>query len=114
MNPYAEVDVVIDAWVKATGSTLLTEWAEEPARFFHIPGDPPHECFQIVIFPPSGDRIVVQAAAIDTNNDAEMEMLQTSEGSIRELDAMMAAAVATIETWKLGYDRQRSAATQQI
>lgn len=100
MNPYSEVDSVIDAWVNATGSTLFTEWADEPSRFFHIPGDPPHECFQIVVFPPSADRIVVQAAAIDTNDDTEREMLQSSEGSVAELDAMMSAAVATIETWK--------------
>lgn len=100
MNPYAEVDSVIDPWVKTTGSTLFTEWANRPSRFFHIPGDPPHECFQIIVFPPSADRIVAQAAAIDTNDDAEMEMLRTSEGSVGELEAMIAAAIATIETWK--------------
>ena len=55
MNPYAEVESVIDAWVRATGSTLFTEWAGEALSFFHIPGDPPHECFQIVIFPPAAD-----------------------------------------------------------
>jgi hypothetical protein len=27
MSSYAEVDDVIAAWVKATGSTLFTEWA---------------------------------------------------------------------------------------
>ncbi|MGZ8337424.1 MAG: hypothetical protein ACXWU1_12255, partial [Allosphingosinicella sp.] len=76
------------------------EWAGKPARFFHIPGEPPHECFQIAVFPPSTGRIVVQAAAIDTNDDTEMEMLQEWEGLVGELNAMLAAAVATIEGWK--------------
>jgi hypothetical protein len=100
MNPYVEVDSVIDAWVKATGATLFTEWADRPSRYVHIPGDPPFECFQIVVFPPRDDRIVVQVAAIDTNDDTELEMLQTSEGSVGELEAMLATAIATIETWK--------------
>jgi hypothetical protein len=78
-----------------------------PSRFFHIPGDPPRECFQIVVFPPSSDRVVVQAAAIDTNDGAEMEMLQTSEGSIADLDALLAWAVATIETWKQRHQDRR-------
>ena len=100
MIAYAEVDSVIEAWVKATGSTLFTEWADKPARFFHNPGAPPHECFQISIKPPSGDKIVLFARAIDTNDDTEMEMEQTWEGPISGLDAMLASAVATIERWK--------------
>lgn len=71
LDPYSEVDGVIDTWINATGSTLFTGWAEDPLRYFHLPGDPPHECFQIVIFLPSADRVVVQAAAIDTNDNTE-------------------------------------------
>jgi hypothetical protein len=51
---------------------------------------------------------VVQAAAIDTNDDTEMEMMQISEGSVGELDALIAAAVATIETWRQRHDRSSS------
>jgi hypothetical protein len=100
MNPYAEVDGVIDVWVETSGSTLFTGSADRPSRFFHIPGDPPHECFQIVVFPPAAGRIVVQAAAIDTNDDSETEMMRISEGPVGELDAMIAAAFATVESWK--------------
>ena len=100
MNPYADVDGVIDACVKTIGSTLFTDWNGKPSRFFHIPGDPPHECFQIVVFPPSADRVVVQAAAIDTNDDTELEMLRTSEGSVEEIDTLLGWAVATVESWK--------------
>jgi len=61
MSDYAAVDGVIDDWVKATGSTLFTEWAGQPARFFHVPGAPPSECFQISIEPPSADAVTVRA-----------------------------------------------------
>jgi hypothetical protein len=108
VDPYADLDGVIDAWVKATGSTLFTSEGEKPSRFFHIPGDPPHECFRITVFPPSGGRIVVQAAAIDTNDDTEEEMIRITEGSLAELDAMMAAALATIESWKQRHVRSWS------
>ena len=103
MNPYADVDDVIDAWVKATNSQLFTEWADKPARFFHIAGEAPYECFQITVFPPSAGRIVVQAAAIDMNGDSEEEMLRISEGLVEELNTMMAASVGAIEAWKERY-----------
>lgn len=98
MTAYADMDDVIDAWVKATGSTLFNEWAGRPARFFHVPGTPPFDCFQVSIDPPSGSRVAVSARSIDTNDDAEME--QVWEGSVGELDAMLAAAMTAIETWK--------------
>lgn len=100
MISYAHVDGVIDAWVKATGSTLFTEWADKPARFFHIPGTPPFECFQISIDPPSPNGIVVFARAIETNDHTEKGMEQTWEGPVSELDKLLAAAVATVERWK--------------
>ena len=100
MDPYAAVDAVIARWVKATGSTLFSEWSGEPTRYFHIAGDPPHECFQVVIFPPSIGEIVVQAAAIDTNDNSELEMLQIWRGRPEDLDALIADAVATVDAWK--------------
>ena len=101
MNPYDEIDETIDAWVKATGSHLFTEWADKPARFFHIPGNPPHECFQISITPPADGNIRVVAAAIDTNDDSEMDLEQVWEGPVAGLDGMLASAKATIERWKI-------------
>lgn len=98
MSDFAAVDGVIDAWVKATGSTLFTDWAGQPARFFHVPGKPPFECFQIVVFPPSQGNVAVQASSIDTNDDAEM--MELWEGPVSTLDDMMATAVATVEKWK--------------
>jgi hypothetical protein len=59
MSAYAEVDDVITEWVKATGSKLFTEWADAPARYFHIPGDPPFECFQVSVRPPEEGRTSV-------------------------------------------------------
>jgi len=109
MNPYADVDIVITAWAKAIGFRLFSDGSDgQPSRFFHIPGDSPHECFQIVIFPPSADRIAVQAAAIDTNDDTEKEMLETWEGSVEELDALLVAAVATIDVWKRRHRHERA------
>jgi hypothetical protein len=98
VTEHSDIDGVINAWVNATASTLFVD--ERGSKTFHIPGAPPHECFQIVVFPPSEDQIVVQAAAIDTNNDTEMEMLRTWNGSTRELDAMLSEAMATVEAWK--------------
>jgi hypothetical protein len=100
MSDYAAVDRVIDAWVKATGSTLFTDWAGQPARFFHIPGKPPFECFQISIQPPAGHAVSVLARAIDTNDDSELEFEKSWHGSVAELDAMLSEAVETVERWR--------------
>ena len=100
MSDYAAVDGVIDAWVKKAGSTLFTEWAGAPARHFHIPGDPPFECFQVSVLAPENGRTAVVARAIDTNDDAENKMDQTWEGPITELDGMLRSAFFTIEKWK--------------
>lgn len=98
MDDYACVDRVIDAWVNAAGSTLYTEWAGKPARFFHVPGAPPFECFQVSVGSPSAGRVAVLARSIDTNDDAELE--RAWEGPVGELDAMLADAMATVETWR--------------
>ncbi len=98
MTDYSEVDGVIDHWVRATGSTLCSEWAGKSARFFYLPGEPPFECFQISIDPPETGRLAVLARSIDTNDDSEME--QTWEGPIENLDTMLRSAIAAIEVWK--------------
>jgi hypothetical protein len=100
MTSYADVDGVIDAWVKATGSTLFTEWADQPARYFHVPGAPPFESFQISVNPPSSGRIAVTARALDTNDDTEDNLERTWEGPVEELNQMLSDAVAIIEVWK--------------
>jgi hypothetical protein len=96
---YADLDPTISKWVEATSSTLFTEWAGEPSRYFHLSGDPPFECFQIVVFPPAKGDVSVQASSIDTNDDAEMMHLW--EGPVAKLDEMLAVAVATVEQWKV-------------
>ena len=106
MSGYADVDDVIDAWVKSTGSTLFTEWAGAPARFFHVPGDPPFECFQVSVRQPEDGRTAVIARAIDANDNTDERMDQTWEGSIAQLDEMLEAALATIGKLKLR-DRTR-------
>jgi hypothetical protein len=100
LSPYSEVDPVIAKWVEAIGSPLTTEWADEPARFFYIGGDPPFECFQIYISPPKDGRIAIYAHAVDTNDDTEDELNNSWEGKVGELDSMISAAVANIELWK--------------
>ena len=100
MNGYADVDGVIAKWVRSADSTLYTEWADAPARFFHIHGDPPFECFQISVQAPEGGLTAVTARAIDTNDDTDEEMDQTWRGEISELDRMLSAAVTAIEKWK--------------
>lgn len=106
MSGYADVDDVIDKWVRSTGSSLFTEWADAPARFFHVPGDPPFECFQVSVHPPVDGRTGVTARAIDTNDNTEETMDQTWEGPTGELDWMLGAAMALIEKWK---GRERNA-----
>ncbi|MET2830837.1 hypothetical protein [Mesorhizobium shangrilense] len=104
MTTYADVDRIIDLWVKATGSTLFTEWAGKPARFFHIGGTRPFECFQISIDLPGPYEIAVFARAIDTCDDTEMEMQRTWTGPVSQLDEMLATAVAIVEQWKARWD----------
>ena len=99
MTDYADLDPTISKWVEATSSILFTEWAGEPSRYFHIPGQPPFECYQIVVFPPARGDVTVQAASIDTNDQAEM--MQLWEAPVATLDDMMAVAVATVEQWKV-------------
>lgn len=100
MKDFAAVDSVIKSWVEATGSKLFTKWAGEPARFFHIPGKPPHECFQISIDRPSANEVTVFASAIDTNDDSESDLGKSWRGSLFELNAMLSEAVETVEAWK--------------
>ena len=100
MGGYADVDDVINKWVGSIGSTLFTDWADSPARFFHVPGDPPFECFQVSVHLPVDGRTGVTARAIDTNDGTEHAMEQTWRGSTDELDEMLGAAVALIERWK--------------
>src|SRR5436190_7019832 len=100
MNGYAEVDSVIANWIQSTGSTLFTEWADAPARYFHVPGDPPFECFQVSVHLPENGQTGVTARAIDTNDDTENDLDQTWKGPVRQLDDMLRAAMATIEEWK--------------
>jgi hypothetical protein len=99
VTDYTDLDPTIGKWVEATSSTLFTEWAGEPSRYFHLPGEPPFECFQIVVFPPAGGDVRVQAASIDTNDDAEM--MQLWGGPVATLDDMLAVAVAKVEQWKV-------------
>lgn len=107
MTTYADLDDVIDVWVKATGSTLFTEWAYAPARYFHVPGDSPFECFQVSVRLPEGGRTAVTARAIDTNDDTGEKMDQTWEGRVGELDEKLGTAIATVEKWK-GRERKRA------
>lgn len=101
MNPYAQVDPVIAAHVQKMGSSLFMEWAEEPARFFYTPGEPPFEVFQIYVGKPSAKKIVVYARAIDTNDDTESEMEQQWEGQIDDLSVMLDTATSRVDEWKL-------------
>jgi hypothetical protein len=100
MSPYSEVDSVIAKWVEILGSKLRTEWADQSARFFYTPGDPPFECFQISIDPPREGQITVYAHAVDTNDDTDDELAASWAGQVGELDGMLASAVGTISAWK--------------
>jgi hypothetical protein len=108
VTAYADLDPTISKWVEATSSTLFTEWAGEPSRYFHLPGEPPFECFQIIVFPPAGGDVTVQAASVDINDAAEM--MQLWEGPVATLDAMLAVAVATVEQWKVRRKEQSGGA----
>ena len=99
VSAYATVDEVIEAWADKAGAALgRASAAGGEARFFHLPGDPPHECFQIAIFPPEDNHITVQAASIDTNDGAEM--LEVWKAPIDRLGALLENAVAVVQTWQ--------------
>ncbi|HEX8302229.1 hypothetical protein [Sphingomonas sp.] len=100
MSTYAEIDPIIEKWVAALNTTLFTEWANAPARFFHTPGDPPFECFQISVDAPEDGKTSVHARAVDTNDDTEDELTRTWTGPVADCDVMMSAAVETIAAWK--------------
>lgn len=100
MSDFADIDGVVAKWVRAADTTLYTEWANAPARFFHIAGDPPFECFQISVEVPEAGRTSVTARAIDTNDDTDKQMVKTWRGPIGDLDEMLGAAVALVVTWK--------------
>jgi hypothetical protein len=98
MDPYAEVDPIIEACVKARGATLFTEWAGEPARFFHIPGARPFECFQISIGQPSAGRMAVRARSIDTDDGSEFE--ERWEATAETLNRVLASATQSVDGWR--------------
>jgi len=98
MTAYASIDGAIDAWVEANGLMLFTEWADRPARFVHVPGKPPFECFQISIEPPTAARVAVYARSIDTNDGAELE--HSWEGSPSTLAGMLDSAIAMTTHWR--------------
>lgn len=100
-SDYADVDEIIDRWVKTVGSVLCTGTADSPRRYFHMPGDPPFECFQISIRLPEDGQVSVTAAAIDTNDDTDDELVRTLEGPVSGLDDMLREAIGTIEAWKV-------------
>ena len=101
MDAYSELDATIEACVKAQSSKLFTEWANKPARYFHIHGDPPFECFQVNVGLPVSGKITVFVCAIDTNDDTEFELERRLEGSVEDLSRMMDDAIDTISGWKL-------------
>ena len=100
MSQFDEIDGVIKACVASVGPTLLGEQSLDARRWFHVPGVPPFECFQIIVWPPSNGMIMVQAAAIDTNDDTEREMIEGWEGPVIKLASMLDNALATVEGWK--------------
>jgi hypothetical protein len=97
---FSDVDPVIARWVTHLGSTLFSEWNGAPARFFHIPGDPPFECFQISVERSEPHEVAVYARAIDTNDDTENNLEKSWTGTPAQLDAMLASASRAINDWK--------------
>jgi hypothetical protein len=105
MPPSRDVESVVSACVSSIGSTLFGGDEVDPRLWFYISGDPPHECFQIVVWQPMEANISVQAAAIDTNDDTEDEMIEVWEGPTVDLAAMLKTALATAQAWR---DRLKS------
>lgn len=92
------MESTIEACVKANGSTLFTDWAGAPARFFHLPGRPPFECFQISIDPPRSGSVVVLARSIDTNDESELE--ESWEAPVHELSSLLVQALQVVQAWR--------------
>ena len=97
MTSYDDVDAIIAAWADANVKELFHEWAGKSARFAYLPGLRPLECFQIWVQPPFGDRIVVSAASVDTDDDSEHG--QTWEGPVDSLATMLDEATEVVREW---------------
>lgn len=100
MNPYAPIDDAITACVTSLGTTLFSVWGDQPARYFHVSGDPPFECFQISIAAPTNGSVIVWARAIDTNDGTGDYMERCWEGPVADFAELLASAVARVDQWR--------------
>lgn len=101
MSRYTEIDPAIDAWAARHGLGVLAEWAGEDSRFAYTSGNPPRECFQISIDPPSAGRVAVHACSVETYDDAELE--EHWEGPVDVIGTMLEAAMETLARWRESY-----------
>jgi hypothetical protein len=101
MSNYFEIDPIIERSASSVGASIVREWADAPARFFYLPGDPPFECFQVSVDAPENGRVSVYARAVDTNDDTENAMGRAWTGPVAELEVMLGAAIATVGAWKV-------------
>jgi hypothetical protein len=95
---YSDVDPDIKAWCREHGLSLCTEYNGQDRRFCYVPGGP-GECFLIAIEPPHGDNVVIDACAVETDDDAEL--YETWTQPTDRVRAGLKAALIQIEAWKV-------------
>jgi hypothetical protein len=101
---YALIDQAIRDWCASRGLKLSNSFAGREARFCYT-SSPAGECFQIWIDPPTNTQVTVNAASVETGDDAELRASWTMQTS--ELVAALDMALGEIGRWK---DRERTSA----
>jgi hypothetical protein len=94
---YSAIDPTLIEWANAHGLRLINEFGSVPSRFCYVSGGQ-KECFQVSIEPPEGEKVLVNAWSIETDDDAELHHAWTA--SIDELRSTLETALEKIKEWK--------------
>ena len=96
-SSYQLIDPVIAGWAQSHGLVAFTEWAGEPARWFHTSSSK-GECFQISIKPPIGSVVTIDIWSVETVDDEEIHHAWTVP--VSELARALEKAFARTEALK--------------
>ncbi|MBO9576519.1 MAG: hypothetical protein J7494_12325 [Sphingobium sp.] len=90
---FASLDPGIERWAGAHGLRLMRE---EAVRFCYTSSE--RECFQIVVWAPVGNRLLIENFSIETIGDEELH--EAWEVSVDNLFDGLEQALKMIEVWK--------------
>jgi protein-tyrosine-phosphatase len=97
---FDEVDPILQRWAKENEIMILAEDVAPNRRYFYI-SSPAGETFQIVIEPPQGTDVRIDAHLIETRDDEEIHDIY--EARADSLQATLDQIMQRIKNW---FDRQ--------